>query len=83
MAQQKEEQNNRGMKLKKQLQLEVVRFEKESELHSQEEKKIKKSFKIPMLNQMQAKRQASKQQNNQLMILLSGIVKKLHQNKDN
>ena len=34
MAQQKEEQNNRGMKLKKQLQLEVVRFEKESELHS-------------------------------------------------
>ena len=36
-----------------------------------------------MLNQMQAKRQASKQQNNQLMILLSGIVKKLHQNKDN
>ena len=39
IALQNEEQNNREMKLKKQLRLEGVRFEKESQLCSQEEKR--------------------------------------------
>ena len=84
IALQNEEQNNQEIKLKKnQLRLEGVRFEKESQLSSQEKKKDHKEFNILMLNHMQAERQVSQQQNNQLMILLTGLVKKLHQNNNN
>ena len=84
IALQNEEQNNQEMKLKKKtVSTRRSKIWKGITAVFTRKKKDHKEFNILMLNHMQAERQVSQQQNNQLMILLTGLVKKLHQNNNN